>query len=485
VTRNNITIAILVVLILVLLCLCYLGRPLLEGRYVPEIETLLNNIDRTAVGDRILNHYLGRIKDDVIYRIGPTKGLTPEDKERLHLLLAGRLFAATVGLAGFIACAALFMINGIGCQGSVSKIRVAITVVLVILAGTLIRLVLAKVIFGNFDMQSYQSVVEILNEGGNVYAKTERYNYSPVWFMVLWALNRLQLVFNTPFHFFVRSFLCLADLLTLGLLILIAGIRKLPAARTAIFFYLSPVSFLTTGFHGQFENFAILMVLTGIYLYLRFSTRPALRVSLLWLFATAGMMIKHVIFYELIICLHTSIKRYWIKVSLFAASVVIFLSLFIPFWKTGSGGIIKNVFMYGSVPGEYGLTTLVTIPYLKYLFILGMLTLPFFLKSRDIIAQCLLGMLFFLTFTTGFAIQYFVLPVAMGALRPTRLFLIYTLIASILVLGNNNNVFIPGLNLLPLNIGWIVVVLWFIAELRSDRLPVVCEIVTSRKKKKR
>ena len=116
-------------------------------------------------------------------------------------------------------------------------------------------------------MQSYEIVVGILNEGGNVYAKTTRYNYSPVWFMVLLALKQIQLAFDVPFHFVVRTFLCCVDLLTFGVLLFIANIRKLPPVRTAIFFYLSPVSFLMTGYHGQFENFAMLMVLIGILMY--------------------------------------------------------------------------------------------------------------------------------------------------------------------------------------------------------------------------
>jgi len=91
------------------------------------------------------------------------------------------------------------------------------------------------------------------------------------------------------------------------------------------------------------------------------------------------------------------------------------------------------------------------------------------LKSKDIIAQCLLGMLFFLTFTTGFAIQYFVLPVALGTLRPTKYFLLYTFAASVLTLGNDNNVFVPGFHLLKMNIVWVVVICWFVSEMRLDR----------------
>jgi hypothetical protein len=191
--------------------------------------------------------------------------------------------------------------------------------------------------------------------------------------------------------------------------------------------------------------------------------------ALLWLFATAGMIIKHNTFYELIICLHSSIKRYLIKVPLFVISVAVFLSLFIPYWAVGSKGIIENVFKYGSGFGAYGLTWLFKFPWLKNLFILAMFVFPLFLKSRDIIARCLLGTLFFLTFTTGIAIQYFVLPIALGAFRPSRFLLFYTILATLFIFGSVNNVFIPGFQIFQWNVVWVGAACWFAAEMLSDR----------------
>jgi hypothetical protein len=399
--------------------------------------------------------------------------VTAQDKEKVDTYLLTSLFTGLVALVGFFASAALFAINS-GQRATISKPRMVLTVAIVILAGTAIRLILAAAIYGNNDTQSYEIVAGIVGKGGNVYAETSRYNYSPVWFTVLFALKRIQLALpGVPFHFVIRSFLCGVDLLTLGVLLLIAGVRKLPAVRTAIFFYLCPITFLITGYHGQFENLAMLMVLTGIYMYLRFATKPILRTALLWLFATAGMIVKHNVFYELIICLHSSIKRYWIKVPLFVISVIIFLSTFIPYWEEGGKGIINNVFKYGSQVGIYGITSLFMLPNLKNLFIPAMCVFPLFLKSKDIVAQCLLGTLFFLTFTTGIGIQYFVLPVALGALRPSKFFLLYILLASFYILGSRDNVFIPYFHLFQWNVVWIGVICWFIAEMRLDRRTIL------------
>ena len=483
-TRNNITIAILAILIVVLCALCYVGKPLFIGEFRPGMQPLIDGIGDTYFGDKIILHYLHRVENDIPYGIGPAYGLTPNTGDRTYLLLVGRLFAALVALTAFIASAVLFVINS-GQQSSVSKPKLALMVAMVIVAGTLIRLILAGVMYGNFDMQSYDMVVNIIRSGHNVYAATDRYNYSPVWLWILYALKQIRFpLLHVPFNIVVKLFLCCVDLLTLGVLLSIGNIRKLPPVKTAIFFYLSPVSFLLTGYHGQFENFAMLMVLIGIFVYLALATRPVLRTVLLWIFATAGVIIKHNTFYELIICLHSSIKRYRIKLALFIVSVIVFLLLFIPYWKTGSKGIIGNVFGYSSWVGVYGVTSLLALPQLKYLFIAGMFIFPLFLKNRDIIAQCLLGVLFFLTFTTGFAAQYFVLPVALGAIRPSKYSLFYTIVASALLLGNDNNVFIPGFHLLKLNMVWIAVICWFIAEMWLGRQAAACEVAVSKKDEK-
>lgn len=468
-TRANISIAILAILILVLCLLCYVGKPLIAGQYVPEMGTFVQNFSRTPIGQKIFIHYSRQLGILVYYGAEPYKGLTEQDKEKIDTFRMTCLFAGLVALVGVFASVALFVINS-GQQPSISKSRMVVTVAMVILAGTIIRLILAGVVYGNYDMTSYEFVTGIAGKGGNVYAETSRYNYSPVWFMVLLALKRIQLALpGVPFHFVVKSFLCSVDLLTLGVLLLIAGIRKLPASKTAIFFYLSPVSFLITGYHGQFENFSMLMVLIGIFMYIRFASKPVLKAALLWLFATAGMIVKHNTLYELIICLHSSIKRYWVKMLLFMVSVVVFLSLFIPYWDVGKKGIIENVFKYGSKGEGYGVSWLFELPELKYLFILAMFIFPLFLKSKDIIARCLLGALFFLTFTTGIAIQYFVMPVALGALRPSKLLLFYTFVACLFILGSVNNVFIPGFHPFQWNVVWLGAVCWFVAEMRLDR----------------
>jgi hypothetical protein len=206
------------------------------------------------------------------------------------------------------------------------------------------------------------------------------------------------------------------------------------------------------------------MIIIGIYLYFSLSKNFILRKIILWIFATLGMIIKHNIFYEVIICLNATIRKNWIKILLFIISIISLLLLFIPYWEKGSKGILANVFGYSSEENIYGITTLFSAPLLKYLFIIGLCVFPFFIRAQDLIRQCLLGVLFFLTFTTGIGIQYFTLPVALGALRPSKGFLLYSLLASMYIIGSPYNLSVPGFNYLQLNVAWLGVLYWFLTE---------------------
>jgi hypothetical protein len=140
--------------------------------------------------------------------------------------------------------------------------------------------------------------------------------------------------------------------------------------------------------------------------------------------------------------------------------------LFIPYWAAGRDGIIKNVFMYSARVGSYGIGSLFQLPQLKYPFIISLFVFPLFLKDKDIFRQCLFGFLFFLTFTSGIGLQYFVLPIAIGSLYSSNGFLFYTLAASAFIPGNENNVFLPGLDLFDWNIVWVGAAYWFFSEFK-------------------
>jgi hypothetical protein len=348
---------------------------------------------------------------------------------------------------------------------------------LVVLSGTFIRLLLAYSYYGNYDMYSYEIVREIVASGGNVYASTTRYNYSPVWFNIIWILGTINACIPmVAFHFILRGFLTLVDLASLLVLLSIVELEKGKNRRDdlllcAILFYLNPVSYLITGYHGQFENLAILFSLIGLYLYIYSVKVKKISGLVPWAIFTFSMIVKHSVVAELLIYLNNSYKKNQDIVILFCLSVFLFLATFLPYWQQESSGIMMNVFGYKSIEGLYGITSIINLPIFRSIFVLGLVIYPFLIKKKEIKSQMLLAMLFFLVFTSGIGIQYFVLPIAFAALMPTVYFYFYTYVASIFILSDSSNIaFLP--RIIPINLLWIVLIIWFVGIHFSRNQPV-------------
>ncbi len=81
--------------------------------------------------------------------------------------------------------------------------------------------------------------------GGNVYAETTRYNYTPVWAYCLLFLNRVALVTGLPFHFVVRGFLSLVDMVNALMIGLIAAQRDpKDGKQRSLLYLLNPAAIL-------------------------------------------------------------------------------------------------------------------------------------------------------------------------------------------------------------------------------------------------
>lgn len=124
-----------------------------------------------------------------------------------------------------------------------------------LIAGFALRLTLAIVTRPNFDLQSYGIVSAIVSNGGNVYAQTNRYNYSPLWSFVVTALAGSPTL--------IRMFLSIVDV---GNALLIG---KLYGTKVGAFYALNPVSIFIVGYGGQFETLAALPVLLVLLVYKR------------------------------------------------------------------------------------------------------------------------------------------------------------------------------------------------------------------------
>ena len=197
----------------------------------------------------------------------------------------------------------------------------------------------------NYDVTSYVIVAGIVEAGDNVYAETNRYNYGPVWLHVIGLASRLAHAWDDEFGFFL---LFLTSVLTLTDLALCLLLKRRSGDGVAMFFFLNPVSIIISGYHRQFGNLALLMGLMAAGLFdhsaeNRLDSRKWLGMVVLGL----SLATKHLLF-AFPFWLAVKQRRPLHRIVVLIVPAAIFLASFIPYWKSGSQGIIDNVFLYRS-----------------------------------------------------------------------------------------------------------------------------------------
>lgn len=356
---------------------------------------------------------------------------------------------------------------------------------LIIHLGIFIRIVLA---LGSYN-QDMAAIILLAHSFDrqiyNVYSLPGFYNYAfPLYFFigVIGLIQELLKVFS--FQFLYRLSISAIDLIDLFLLLKIAKELKISKIKTAFLFFLNPVAILISSFQGQSENIAVLFILWAILLHYRYAKKYTKRIFIYeWILLTLSIIAKHNVLYNLI--------AFWKEKGLsmrkifflFGLSCLVFLLSFVPF-LSAKDTIIRNVFMYGSQSVLYGITFYLgkacavcsishvnIVQLYKYIFMVLLLTLPFLLKPNDMAKTCLFWFLFFLSFTSGIGPQYFALPIALGALFPTRWFILYTAVVTVGFMGGiEENLLlgqIPELILVFYNSIWIITLFWFLSEAKE------------------
>ncbi len=174
----------------------------------------------------------------------------------------------------------------------------------------------------NFDFESYNIVANLIDQGKNVYAETHRYNYGPIWFYILWFLKTIS---GSLFRYSLPFFLGMADICIAGIL---WRLRYRPAA---LIFLLSPLGIQISGFHNQFDNFAVLIALISICFLMKREKNTTM--GQVWAAAVVlgiSITIKHIfIFFPLwLFCRDYCWKK---RIVLLFVPVLIFLGSFIPY----------------------------------------------------------------------------------------------------------------------------------------------------------
>lgn len=192
-----------------------------------------------------------------------------------------------------------------------------------------------------YDFQSYQVVAQIANDGANVYAETERYNYGPIWQLILGGLGRFASPESDAFRAGVIGILAIADVS------IAIALGRLVSWTTAWVFLVNPISMVISGFQLQFDNVAIAIAL-GATLASRTTTARTTRG---WAIARVGMMatslmVKHVL---LVLPAWRALSARSMRQRLLQlCPVALFLISFVPWAASDSGrrGVVEHVFLY-------------------------------------------------------------------------------------------------------------------------------------------
>ncbi|MDQ3098181.1 MAG: hypothetical protein M3Q44_00335 [bacterium] len=360
---------------------------------------------------------------------------------------------------------------------------------LIVVVGLLLRFAFAWRPVFNFDILQYQNDIKIFHQQGNIYRDQQHYNYTPLFYYLLVGIDLSGITKILPFYFVIRAFISIIDLITLFVLLKIAALRHLSLLKVSVFYFLNPALIILSGFHGQFDNLALLFLLTGIYFY---ETKKKL--FLTWVLITIGLITKHIILFPVIGFWVNAVRSRFKALSIVGITSLVFLATFIPYWSSAKHEIVKNVFLYRSVEYRYGFgsmmqyncgTCMVRTDWLPgnmgltqvyfFLFMAFFLLFVLLVRFKDTTRGVLAAILYFLTFTNGIGAQYMILPIAFGALFPTKWFILYSAIVTLFLIGTSDELHVVTFTIFNWDMVWIASCLWFISEL-FIRFPVFHKI---------
>jgi hypothetical protein len=313
----------------------------------------------------------------------------------------------------------------------------------------------------NYDFESYRIVTTIVEQGGNVYANTHRYNYGPVWFNVLHALDLLAAHNAFIFRWLLITLLSAADI---GIFYVLW--RKFGRLAATLFF-LNPVSILITGYHNQFDNVAILLGLWAMLLFGDDFEKPLNRRKYSGL-AVLGLslMTKH-IFFAFPFWLAVKQRGLFQKCLVLTLPVTIFIAGFLPCWSDGHAGIIQNVFEYQSAAGRNlyfynlflpGVVKLFAGPTLCWL--LALVFFGFVCRTRKSLESLLIYTGVLVMASPTIANQYLAIPAAFVSVEVNPFSFYYTVFATLHIAAFNDG---PQLIKTPASYDDIAVTFLFLA----------------------
>ena len=325
----------------------------------------------------------------------------------------------------------------------------------------------------NWDLDAYREVVGVLESGGELYRDTPRYNYSPVWSIVLRGLSALSRAAAAPLEKGVGALLLLADVATAWLVFRIArdvlGRPPEAAAAAALLFFANPVSVFATGFHLQFDNLAVFFLLAAVWSISATPARPARNAATV-VFLSASLLFKHVTYFHPLLFVRTR-QRTGVTLLAGLAPYALFFASFLPYMGSASS-VYERVFAYRSLGETYGAAALLDLPGVPRwaptaLFVTAAGVGLVLFRRLEVGRASLLLFLLLLVFLPGVVQYYFVWPIALGALYGGAGYAVYTLAVSSFFLGSPDGLALPLTHLPGWHGVWWATVLWLLLELRT------------------
>lgn len=315
------------------------------------------------------------------------------------------------------------------------SLPVSVQIVFILLAGLALRLICAGR-EPNYDIYSYRIVADIVARGGNVYAETTRYNYGPVWFHILHWLDMLSLNFSQnptlALRWKVVIFLSLIDI---GLFVFLV---KGYSVKTGALFFLNPVSIIITGYHGQFDNFAVFLGAISAFLYENKKEKSIGLTPLVLL--GISLTVKHILFlFPLWLAFKAPRSK---KLAAIFIPYFIFFVAFLPYLAGGFNGILNNVFMYRSYNNApfwmVFAPCIVVAAFPPIVFFIGAMFIAGLSSIRErIMRSYWIYLICLVVFSSAIANQYLAICISAIAVYWNRGFFLYSLIGAIFLVLNH------------------------------------------------
>jgi hypothetical protein len=294
---------------------------------------------------------------------------------------------------------------------------------------------------GHFDLQSYVMVQRAMHAGQPLYANPAlegRYPYLPPWAWVLQGLGWLGLQTGWPAWVVVKLPALAAEA---GIVWLLAGAGGLPAALA---YALSPLSWVVTAGHGQFDAVVLLLLLAPALSWGRPGWRAGLGAGL-WLGAAIAFKSWPVFVVPVFFASAGDRRAAW---GLLLIALALPLLCLLPYVAAEGLGPVAARLAYGGQPDVFLTEALVQGSYVwapaAWLLrwwqpaafgLLGLAWLGAWTRGRGVVRGLALQLLLFLILAPAVGVQYLIWPLPFLALQRPALAWRYSLAAALPMLG--------------------------------------------------